>query len=283
MGDGSGDRLVAKLVPAPPGAEPRPLVLLVHGLGGSSESGYVAVTTAHLHERGFSVLQLNLRGAGESRPLCREQYHAGRTQDFRDAVGALPEPLVANGVVAVGYSLGGNLVLKAAAEFGGLRGVVSVSAPIDLKAASYRFLAPRNWGYHRYLLTGMKRECRAAPGGLSEDEERRLGRIRTILEFDEHIVAPRGGFDGALDYYAKNNAKQFLSDIRIPALVVHALDDPWIPAESYVDYPWAQNPVLEPLLSAGGGHVGFHGQDARIPWHDRCIAAFLDRHFSGAY
>jgi len=188
----------------------------------------------------------------------------------------LPEALVADGIVGVGFSLGGNMLLKYAAEYDDLRGVVSVSAPIDLAAASQRFLAPRNRVYHAYMLAGMKREA-LAPGALVSDEERRLlPGIRSILEFDEKIVAPRNGFAGAADYYARNHARRFLAGIRVPALLVHALDDPWIPADAYTSFDWGANPRLVPLLAPGGGHVGFHGRGSRMPWHDRCLRRFLE-------
>jgi hypothetical protein len=274
-----GDRLSARLLEPAVGAPCRdgaPLVVLVHGLGGSEDSPYMGVSAACLVEAGFRVLQLNLRGAGPSRPLCRAQYHAGRTEDFHTAIHALPDALVADGVVGVGFSLGGNMLLKYAAEYGDLRGVVSVSAPIDLAAASQRFLAARNRIYHAYMLAGMKREA-LAPGAEVSDEERRLlPGIRSILEFDEKIVAPRNGFAGAADYYARNHARRFLPDIRMPALLVHALDDPWIPARSYTSFDWSSNRRLVPLLAPGGGHVGFHGRGSRTPWHDRCLRRFLE-------
>jgi len=279
--DGSGDVLLARLAraaecgaAAPP--DP-PLVVLVHGLGGSEESPYVGVTTSHLRGRGWPVLQLNLRGAGASRARCREQYHAGRTGDFRDALHALPPELTANGVVAVGYSLGGNMLLKHAAEHGGVRGTVSISAPIDLAEASQRFLHPRNRVYHLRLLTAMKAEVVAGGAAVGEEERRLLSGIRSILEFDEKIVAPRNGYTGAADYYAKNHARQFLGAIRSPALVIHAQDDPWIPKQAYTSFDWSSNAALTPLLPRGGGHVGFHGRGTRVPWHDRCLVRFLER------
>jgi predicted alpha/beta-fold hydrolase len=275
LDDGTGDRLVAYLVDPRRPRDGAPLVILVHGLGGSSESTYIQVTTSHLLGLGYPVLQLNLRGAGESRPLCREQYHAGRTSDFREALAGLPPERVREGLVAVGFSLGGNMLLKHAAESGGLRGAVSISAPIDLRAASHRFLDARNRFYHRYLLAGMKRECLDAPAGISEEERALIPKLRTILEFDEQIVAPRNGYVSAEDYYQQNHARQFLGEIEIPTLVIHALDDPWIPSRSYTEYPWARNPFLDALLPSSGGHVGFHARDSRVPWHDRCLAVFL--------
>jgi len=275
LADGSGDRLAARFFEAEAPRDGAPLVVLVHGLGGTTDSAYVQVTTAFLLGLGYPVLQLNLRGAGDSRPLCREQYHAGRTRDLHDALASLPAEKVANGVVVVGYSLGGNMILKYAAEYGGLRGAVSISAQIDLAAASQRFLAPRNRLYLNYLLGRIKQETLDTEEGISEEERALIPGLRSILEFDERIVAARNGYSGAAEYYAKNNARQFLAEIALPTLVIHALDDPWIPADSYTAYPWSSNPQLRPLLPRSGGHVGFHARGSRIPWHDRCLEVFL--------
>jgi predicted alpha/beta-fold hydrolase len=276
LADGSGDRLAARFFEAEAARDGAPLVLLVHGLGGTTESAYIKVTTAHLLTQGYPVLQLNLRGAGASRPMCREQYHAGRTTDLRDALAALQTDKVRNGVVAVGYSLGGNMVLKYAAEHGGLRGAASISAPIDLAAASRRFLDRRNRFYHIYLLDKMKQETLATVDGINDEERALVPRLKTIMEFDDQIVAPRNGYSSAADYYAKNHARQFLAEIALPTLVIHALDDPWIPARMYTDYHWSQNPRLVPLLARTGGHVGFHARGSRIPWHDQCLEVFLE-------
>jgi predicted alpha/beta-fold hydrolase len=275
LADGSGDRLAARLFEVEAARDGAPLVVLVHGLAGTTDSAYIQVTTAFLLGLGYSVLQLNLRGAGDSRPLCREQYHAGRTGDLHDALAALPAELVTHGVVVVGYSLGGNMTLKYAAEYGGLRGAVSISAPIDLAAASHRFLARRNRLYLRYLLSRIKQEALDTEDGISEEERALIPGLRSILEFDDRIVAARNGYSGAAEYYAKNNARQFLAEIALPTLLIHALDDPWIPADSYTTYPWARNHWLQPLLPQNGGHVGFHARGSRAPWHDQCLEVFL--------
>ena len=98
----------------------------------------------------------------------------------------------------------------------------------------------------------------------------------TIWEFDEAFVAPRGGFADALDYYAQSSAIHRLDAIRVPTLVIHALDDPWIPVRSYRDRDWSEDSAARLLLAPGGGHVGFHGRGSPIPWHDRCIQLFFD-------
>src|SRR5512143_341355 len=132
LADGSGDRLAAVL--QQPLERRGPLAVLIHGLSGDEDSPYMLVSAAALLERGHPVLRLNLRGAGASRPLCRLQYHAGRTADLRDALAALDPALTADGLLAVGFSLGGNLLLKFLAEHAAdlpVRAAAAVSAPID--------------------------------------------------------------------------------------------------------------------------------------------------------
>lgn len=281
--DGSGDRLAALLERSPEPRPGAPLVAVIHGLGGDETSPYVRASSAHLLAHGFCVLRLNLRGAGPSRPLCAQQYHAGRSADLLATLRALPEDRVRQGVVLVGYSLGGNVLLKFLAEHGDevpcLRGAVSISAPIDLSRAAHRILERRNWLYHRHLLAGMKREALAADS-ITDEERRIVAEVRNIVEFDERIVAPRNGFAGAEDYYRRNHARQFMAAIRVETLVIHALDDPWIPADTYTGFDWGRNPRLIPLLPSGGGHVGFHAAGSRTPWHDRCLVRFLAR-FAG--
>jgi len=272
------DRLAALLEEPPIPAPAAPLVVLIHGLGGDETSTYLQTSASHLLANGLAVLRLNLRGAGPSRPLCHQQYHAGRTEDLRDALAGLPADRTRNGLVLVGFSLGGNMLLKFLAEHGaeteGLLGAVSISAPIDLRVASRRILEPRNVVYHRHLLTGMKTEALAADS-ITDAERALVPTLESIVDFDERLVAPRNGFAGADDYYARNHARQFLPEVRVKTLVIHALDDPWIPAESYTSVAWHDTDTLTPLLPGGGGHVGFHADGSRVPWHDQCTLRFV--------
>jgi uncharacterized protein len=230
--------------------------------------------------RGHPVLRLNLRGAGPARRLCKEHYHAGRSADFRAVLAALPLDLTRGGVLAVGYSLGGNMLLKYLAEQGRDGPVIaaaSISAPIDLKAASRRIAVPRNRVYHDWLLRRMKEEALAPGPQPGAALIAAIRAARSVYQFDDTVVAPHNGFAGAEDYYARSSARQYLSSIAMPTLVIHALDDPWIPGESYTGVAWQTNPNLIKLLPNGGGHVGFHGLGSPIPWHDRCLTLFFDR------
>ena len=278
INDGSGDVLLAVLNRPLAPAAGRPLAVLVHGLTGTEDSFYLLNTAAHLLTLGFPVLRLNLRGAGPSRPLCRFQYHAGRSEDFAAALAALPAALTTSGVVAIGYSLGANMLLKYLGEHGGaamVKAAVAVSSPLDLADASRRLMRMRNALYQNYLLRQMKREAVAPGAELSAGERAVIAGASSIWAFDHGFSAPRNGFPGAEDYYERNAARRFLDAIAVPTLVIHALDDPWIPPTAYITHDWRRNPRLVPLLSRQGGHVGFLGRGHRIAWHDRCIERFL--------
>jgi predicted alpha/beta-fold hydrolase len=218
-------------------------------------------STRHLLSLGYPVVRLNLRGAGPSRAVSGGHYHAGRSGDLAAALKALPAGLADRGFVLIGYSLGGNLVLKFMGEGAhglDVRVAASVSAPIDLAATSRRILEPRNRLYHAKILKTMKDETLAPGARLTDDERRAIVEARTVYEFDDRFVAPRNGFASADDYYAENAALGFLGRIDRPTLVVHALNDPWIPTESYRAVDWSGYTHVSALLPRGGGHVGFH-------------------------
>jgi hypothetical protein len=276
-----GDRLAARLDRR---ADPiaRPLIVLVHGLAGSEVSGPVVASMRHLVGQGWPVLRLNLRGALPSCPTAAGHYHAGRTEDLADALRGLPADLTRQGIVVLGHSLGGNLALKFMGEGGhGLPvlAAVAVSTPIDLAATCTRMMTRRNFVYHRYMLDAMKREALAPGAAVSTAERAAIAAVRNVYEFDDRFIAPRFGYRDAQDYYESNAAKHFLAGIARPALVLHALDDPWIPAACYTAIDWSRLPMIEAVLTPRGGHLGFHGQGSRVPWHDRVTAWWLARRF----
>ena len=278
LDDGTDDALTGRLR-WPETPQQLPLVVLIHGLSGCEASPYMHLSTRFWLERGHPVLRLNLRGAGPSREHCRLQYHAGRSLDLRNALIAMDADLMSAGLVLVGYSLGGNMLLKFLAEYAApfpILAAASVSAPIDLAAASARFLDARNWLYHKHLLGNMKRECFDGTMAVSSSERQIIMACRSILEFDERVVAPRNGYRDAAHYYWENHARRFLTEIETPTMLVHALDDPWIPSQAYTSYPWHQNQSLHPILAKSGGHVGFHARGGASPYHDRCFGAFTD-------
>lgn len=283
-GDIDGDRLLLPLadggqlpVRLTEGEADHPLVVLIHGLTGCETATNMIVAARHLNNLGFPVLRLNLRGSAPAAAITSGHYHAGRTADLRDALSALAPDLLQSGVVLMGFSLGGNMLLKFLSEFGRdfpIRAAVAVSTPIDLGESAVRLMRPRNGIYQRYLLKRMKEQW--AGSGLEGDPAAALQDAVSILEFDDRIVAPVNGFSGAVDYYARNSAVGFLSDIMVPTLLIHARNDPWIGTDAYDRYDWSANANLGLLMAKGGGHVGFHGTDDRTPWHCLCAGRFIE-------
>ena len=176
------------------------------------------------------------------------------------------------------------MLLKFLAEAGRdfpIVAAASVSAPIDLKATQVQIMAPRNRLYHGYLLSRMKAELLATPGGVPAEVARSAQQSRSVFEFDDTVVAPAAGFLGADDYYARSSAQGFLSGIEVSTLLLHARDDPWIPPAAYEDAADMANAHLELRLTPGGGHVGFHGEGSQTAWHDRSIAKFFRARLEG--
>jgi predicted alpha/beta-fold hydrolase len=276
-----GDRLAARL-DRPAGTIARPLIVLVHGLAGSEASGPVVASARHLAGQGWPVLRLNLRGALPSRPTAAGHYHAGRTEDLAEAMRGLPADLTRYGIVLLGHSLGGNLVLKFMGEGGQdlpVLAAVAVSTPIDLAATCARMMTRRNFVYQYYVLDAMKREALAPGAAVSAAEGAAIAAAKNVYEFDDRFIAPRFGYRDAQDYYETNAARHFLAGIARPTLILHALDDPWIPAACYTAIDWPRLPMIEAVLTPRGGHLGFHGRGSRVPWHDRVTAWWLARRF----
>ena len=265
MKDGTGDELVGALH-RPAEERGKPLVLLLHGLTGDQESTHVRVTARELLGAGHPVLRLNWRGAGPTIGKTRSFYHAGRTDDLFAVIGSMSGALARNGLAAIGYSMGANVLLKYLSERGSLahlRAAIAVSPPIDLRAAQQRIAERRNRRYHEYLLQRMRQE-RPSPDDIS-----------SILDFDNRVVAPANGFRDALDYYAQCSSGPRLGAIRTPTLIIHAADDPWIPSKMFRDIAWGQFKSVRLLIPWSGGHVGFHALGLKRPWHDEVALRFL--------
>ncbi len=283
MTDGSGDSLAVRIHRPRIGPRPdRPLVLVVHGLGGSIDSTYVRATTLGLLRAGYAVARVDLRGVGDSSEHCRMLYHGGRSGDLRSVLRALADEPGAEGVAIVGFSLGGNVTLKLLGEsLEGIpvRGGVAVSSPLDL-SVGVEHLSRRMFGlYERFLVGKLKSDTENSGLALTDDERTAIAKVSTLTEFDDLITAKHNGWRDAAEYYAVNSSAQFLPCITVPTLVVHALDDPMIPAGPYQAIDWAQLEADTPVrraITRTGGHVGFHERGAELPWYVGRTVAFLD-------
>ncbi len=237
-----------------------PLVLVLHGLEGSSRSGYAIQLYRQLSEKGFFSVGLNFRSCSGELNRGRRLYHSGETADLGWVIERLQTRFAGRRLAVVGVSLGGNVLLKYLGEQGDKAGPEAAavwSVPFDLPAGASVLEAGFARFYVWHLLPSLKRKAQAR-ADLSEyiDLERALA-ASTFREFDDAATAPLHGFRDAEDYYQQCSSKNFLPAIRIPTLVLHAKDDPFLPAAAIPTAVLAANPNITPVITDRGGHVGF--------------------------
>lgn len=240
----------------------RPTLLVVHGLEGSSSATYVLGLTNKALAAGMNVVRMNLRNCGGTLELTPTLYNAGLSGDVITIVRELKEIDKVGPLFIAGYSLGGNIVLKAAAELGAdgrdlLAGVCAVSPSLDLAACVEAISKGFNRFYEQRFLVGLKQKImlkdKLFPKRFDLDK---LKAIETMREFDDTFTAPDGGYGTAENYYKTASAINMLDRISIPTLIVTAKDDPIVPFDSFLS-PKLQNPHIMLLTPEHGGHGGF--------------------------
>jgi len=237
-----------------------PIVLLLHGLEGNAESHYIKGLLNHLVQINFQAVTMHFRGcSGEVNRLPRA-YHSGDTEDLAFVVKQLTTRFPDRPIYGIGFSLGGNVLLKWLGETiqaNPLRAAVAVSVPFDLANAAQQLNQGSSRLYQAYLVRKLQRSLRLRLNNvtLPVDSTKALS-CKTIREYDDCVTAPLHGFVSADDYYRKSSSRQFLSTIEIPSLIIHAQDDPFMTADAIpTAAELADKVTLE--LSARGGHVGF--------------------------
>jgi predicted alpha/beta-fold hydrolase len=273
-----GDVLDVLRLPAPPDA---PHALLLHGLESRADSGYMATTLRTLGAAGFGVCALAFRSCGFGPNRQPRTYHAGETDDALFALTRM-RARVRGPLVAVGFSLGGSVLLNLLARTGADAPIVAaatVSAPLDLAPCVDRLDRGRGWVrlYRERFLLRLKRKAREKakrfPGLL---DPRAIDAARTIRRFDAAVTAPLHGFDSADHYYAEASAGPHLARVARPVLVLHADDDPLIPHET-IPALLDAHPLLVPVRTRHGGHVAFVAGTPLRPqfWFEPLVARFL--------
>lgn len=262
-GDGTGDVLLGAFNET---QDPdRPIVLMIHGLTGCEDSPDIRASAAYWLREGYAVLRLNLRGAGPAAKTCRAFYHSGRSADIAVVLAAIENRFPGRPVLATGYSLGGNILLKWAGEQGEraldgpVRAIATVCAPIDLRATSYQIDRPRNRVYQNWLLKRLKSQAIRDNSDIKSDMREASLAARSVKAFDDAFTALVNGWADAFAYYDACMAVRFMDRIKLPSLLITSDDDPWVPSEAYHIFDWSKNTMLTPLISDHGGHCGFHG------------------------
>ncbi len=245
----------------------RPVVLLVHGLTGSADSGYMRGTAEKAFAAGFSAVRMNVRNCGGTEHLTPTLYHAALTTDVRAVIEELAWKDRVGGLFVAGFSLGGNLVLRTLAEFGdrgpaALRGAAAVSTPIDLEASAAALeSSPVNRFYMRRFVRDLARVYRRKVA-LFPDRYRieSLDGVETLRQFDDRITAPYSGFGNARRYYALASSLPVLPAVAVRTLLLSARDDSMVPASGYERREVRENDSLQVKTTARGGHLAFIGR-----------------------
>ena len=254
-----------------PAGDPAGHVVLLHGLEGNGEAGYIVSMAWAALNAGFVAHRFHMRTCGGTAHLCRTLYHAGLTADVRAFVEGERFRLP---VFLIGFSLGGNVALKLAGELGEtdlIHGVCAISTPIDLAAGVRRLSQFDNRIYERRFVRRMKKRL-LETGRYTRAQ---LAPARTLYEIDDRITAPSFGFRGADHYYETQSAKNFLDRIRVPTLLVQSKDDTYIPFDSYNRPALAANPFIRLIATEHGGHLGFLSRRGPRFWLDRVAMEFL--------
>ncbi len=266
-----------------------PTLIALHGLESSSDAHYVRGLADKAFAAGFNIVRLNQRNCGGTEHLSDSLYHSGLTHD---PVAIMRELIEVDGLQAfavAGYSLGGNLTLKLAGEFGDdpprqLRAVCAVSPTMDLAVCVDALEEKQNriyqWHFVKNLKRRMRRKAAAWPGRFSLEV---LGRIRSIRAFDDAYTAPFHGFNDAADYYRRASAMRVIDKIRVPALIITAADDPFVPPAPFRDPSVTSNPNITVIVTPQGGHCGFVEEREGAYdgyWAEREIIEFLKVHMS---
>ncbi len=260
-------------------------VVIVHGLEGSSDSQYVIGTGGKAWAAGMNVVRMNMRNCGDTEHLGPTLYNSSMSAD----VGAIAKTLISEDglqkLALVGYSMGGNLVLKLLGEWGGeappeLKAGVGVSPAMDLAPSADALHNPANRIYEWKFLQGLRRRMRRKAALYPERYDvRHLRGMRSLRDFDDQITARYSGFRDAQDYYTRAAAARVVDGIAVPTLILHSLDDPFIRVLPQTREKLLRNSNITYIETARGGHCAFladaNGYDGR--WAERQGISFLQR------
>jgi hypothetical protein len=250
-------------------------VVLVHGIGGSHSSCYMVRITRKLHDKGIRVVRVNLRGVGSGIGLSKLPYHGGTSFDVLEVLRSLKTSMPLSDVILIGFSLGGNVILKLAGELGVnakkyVKTFISISAPIDLAHSISMIEKPENHIYHQYFVKNVNKQGKS---WLNQ-------KIKSLSEYDNNVTAPIWGFKNANDYYENCSSLAFLSKITEPTHLVFSLDDPFVCTRNLKNVTLPENVNI--WVSKYGGHMGFLGNTPNtkhIFWMDQLLLNWIDDDF----
>lgn len=267
-------------------SEDTPIIVVLHGLGGSIESHYAIHIMANIHKQNWLGVFMHYRGCSGQPNRKPFGYHSGYTEDLAYLISVLKQRYPKQPIATIGYSLGGNVLLKWLGETGKknpLDTAVAISVPFDLALGADKMLQGISRLYQWYLLRSLRKyinykfQVIESPIDLEP-----LASIKTFWEFDHHITAPLHGFKSAMDYYKRASSRQYLKAVTVPTLILHAKDDPLM-TEDVIPTKEELSETITIELSDKGGHVGFISGDIPFQanyWLEQRITAHLLEYFA---
>ena len=267
--------------------EPKGIVVVFHGLEGSVKSHYANDIMAVCQQQGWLPVLMHFRGCSTEPNLSTRAYHSGETQDAKYLLNWLQQQFPELPKVAIGFSLGANMLLKLLGEYpsqGFVRAAVAVSPPLQLAECAKSINGGFSRLYQWHLMKSMVKNLRDKMERMDFSsvlnlKEAELHQLKTFRDFDQHVTAPLHGFAGADDYYQQSSAMEYLKRIMTPTLILHAKDDPFM-NENVVPKAEQLSPLVRFELSEKGGHVGFlQGSPWRpTTWMHHRISHFIATH-----
>jgi uncharacterized protein len=247
--------------------EQGPLVIILHGLEGSIDSHYAKGMMQAVSNKGMRAVFMHFRGCSGEPNRLERGYHSGETEDFAYLVQKLHEREPDTILGAIGYSLGGNVLLKWLGETrqeNPLKAAIAVSVPFELQKAAERIQEGFSRFYQWYFLKCLRDRLEEKYKQKSSSIDLSfLAEVQTMREFDNQLTAPLHGFVDADEYYNTASSRQYLRTIQIPTLIVHAKDDPFM-TEDVIPQEYELSPYVKLEITDAGGHIGFVG--GKYPW-----------------
>ena len=259
------------------GDESAPTLIILHGLAASSTAPYVRRSTQLALAAGFNVVRPNVRNCGGTEHLSPTLYHSGMTIDLRRIV----EELAPAPIYILGFSMGGNIALKLAGEWGDdppahVRAICGISVPVRLDLCVHELGRLINRVYEIRFLRMLRHTFRTKQQLMPELYGKyAIDRVQSIYDFDDSITAPVFGFRDADDYYQRNSCVRYLPQVRVPSLLIQADDDPFIPPRAYDDPVFDDSPYVSLLRTRHGGHVAFLSRRSPLFWAEQQALAFF--------
>jgi predicted alpha/beta-fold hydrolase len=245
-------------------------IVMIHGMGGCDSSTYMVRISRKFYQRGYRVVRVNLRGAGGGEKLAKRPYHGGSSNDIQDLTAQN------SNITVIGFSLGGNIVLKLAGELGTrasalVKHFIAICPPINLAKSVESIQEGRNWLYHSYYLRKISEQAQV---WLPKN-------VDNLHEFDELVTAPLWGYKNASDYYSQCSGARFLPEIQQSTHILFAEDDPFVPIEGIDEINISKDVHI--WSAKQGGHMGFLGKATKVNspfWMDHMLLNWMEGDFA---